>query len=211
MESAMTTIQSTNQISPANERVYHQSYLLGDWKGSWTKNNQAVEFKVLNIRGTRAQVEYTHNGRTERGFGVVNGSTITYGNVMVATRDGTVAGLQFSAGGATMSALLNKQAAPADDNKLIGTWSGASPDNGQAVTFQVLSVDGSDAQVRYTTNGFTYQGTGTVYKNVVMFGKAQVSTDDGRNGKVMLQVGRQTFAVPVTKPQDDSSLVNKLA
>jgi len=50
--------QSTSQISPANERMYHQSNLLGEWKGNWAGNNQAVGFKVVNIRGTRAQVEY---------------------------------------------------------------------------------------------------------------------------------------------------------
>jgi len=49
--------QSTSQISPVNERMYHQSALLGDWKGNWAGNNQPVGFKVVNIRGARAQVE----------------------------------------------------------------------------------------------------------------------------------------------------------
>ena len=54
----MTTISSTtSQISPATERVYHQSNLLGDWKGTWTKSGQPLEFKVINIRGSTAQVE----------------------------------------------------------------------------------------------------------------------------------------------------------
>jgi hypothetical protein len=88
----MTTIQSSSQISPANERVYHQSYLLGDWKGTWTNSSQPVEFKVVNIRGDKAQVEYTHNGHTERGLGDVNGGTITFGNVTIVTRNGTKAG-----------------------------------------------------------------------------------------------------------------------
>ncbi|MGY4435342.1 hypothetical protein ACVWWO_007819 [Bradyrhizobium sp. F1.13.1] len=74
---------STSQISPANERVYHQSALLGDWKGNWAGNNQPVGFKVVNIRGARAQVEYTHNGHTERGFGEVAGSLLTFGNITV--------------------------------------------------------------------------------------------------------------------------------
>ena len=71
----MTTIQSStsSQISPVDERIYHQSNLLGDWKGAWTKSNQPVEFKVINIRGTTAQVEYTHNGHTERGIADVSG------------------------------------------------------------------------------------------------------------------------------------------
>lgn len=56
--------QGTSQISPANERMYHQSTLLGEWKGKWAGNNQPGGFKVVNIRGSRAQVEYTHNGHT---------------------------------------------------------------------------------------------------------------------------------------------------
>jgi len=65
----MTAITSTpagSQISPANERVYHQSNLVGDWKGTWSKNHQPVEFKVVSIKGSSAQVEYTHNGTLRR-------------------------------------------------------------------------------------------------------------------------------------------------
>lgn len=208
----MTTIQSSSQISPADERVYHQSNLLGDWKGTWTKNHQPVELKVINIRGNTAQVEYTHNGHTERGFGSVDGNTVTFNNVTILTRNGTKAAMVFAVGTTRMTALLDKQASTTDQNKLIGTWTGFSRDNGQVATFQVLSINGLDAQVKVTANGHVQQGTGTVYKNIVMFGKSQISTDDGQNGKVILQVGHKTFAVPVTKmkPQS-SSTVNKLA
>jgi len=209
----MTTIQSSSQISPANERVYHQSYLLGDWKGTWTNSSQPVEFKVVNIRGDKAQVEYTHNGRTERGLGDVNGGTITFGNVTIGTRNGTKAALEFSVGTAKSSAILDKQTPVTDQSNLVGSWSGYSRDNGQSASFQVLSVNGRDAQVRYTVNGLTHQGIGTVYKNTVMFDKAQISSDDGKNGNVVFQVGHQTFSVPVTKyqPPSTSSSVNKLA
>ena len=37
------------------------------------------------------------------------------------------------------------------------------------------------------------QGTGTVYKNTVMFGKAQVTSDDGKTGTVVLQVGNRAI------------------
>lgn len=209
----MTTIQSSSQISPANERVYHQSNLLGDWKGTWTKNHQPVELKVINIRGQTAQVEYTHNGHTERGFGSVDGNTVTFNNVTILTRNGTKAAMVFAVGTTRMTALLDKQASTTDQNKLIGTWTGFSRDNGQVATFQVLSVNGLDAQVKVTANGRVQQGTGTVYKNTVMFGKSQISTDDGQNGKVIVQVGHKTYAVPVKKmqPQSSSSTVNKLA
>jgi hypothetical protein len=70
----MTAIASTSQISPAMERIYHQSSLLGEWKGSWTGRHSDVSFKVVSIRGAQATVEYTHNGHTERGIGSVRHS-----------------------------------------------------------------------------------------------------------------------------------------
>ena len=211
--STIAATQSTNQISPANERVYHQSNLLGDWKGSWTKTHQPVELKVVNIRGNTAQVEYTHDGHTERGVATVNGNTITYGNVTIGTRDGKKAAMEFSLGTATMSAILDKAAAPADQNKLVGTWIGSSAATGQTATFQVLSINGRDAQVKYTVNGHSAQGVGDVYKNTVTFGKVQVSSDDGVTGKVIFAVGRNTFSQSVTKytPKSGTSSVNKLA
>ena len=109
---------STSQISPANERLYHQSALLGDWKGNWVGNNQPVGFKVVNIRGNRAQVEYTHNGHTERGFGEVKGTLITFGGITVGTKDGKNMVLLFSVGNAgKQTANLEKQAPPASDSR----------------------------------------------------------------------------------------------
>jgi ribosomal protein S8E len=210
----MTTISSsTSQISPASERVYHQSNLLGDWTGSWTKSGQPVEFKVINIRGTQAQVEYTHNGHTERGLADVSGATISFGDVTIGTKNGQNAALEFSVGTAKMTAILQKQAATTDQNKLVGSWSGFSSANGQSAFFQVVSVDGRDAQVTYTANGTTQKGTGTVYKNTVMFGKAQITSNDGQNGNVILQIGRNSYSIPVTKqkPASSSSSVNKVA
>src|SRR3569833_561529 len=136
----MAAIPSINQISPVKERMYHQSNLLGEWKGSWTANGSAVSFKVVNIRGSAATVEYTHNGHTERGIGSVNGATIDFGAVSFGTMDGKNAALIFSAGGGQASAILQKQAPPADDNKLIGSWSGFSGVSGKSVSFRVTSV-----------------------------------------------------------------------
>lgn len=210
----MTTIQSKSQISPADERVYHQSNLLGDWKGTWTKNGQPVEFKVINIRGGAAQVEYTHNGHTERGIAQVSGATITFGDVTIGTKNGQNAALEFSVGTAKASAILQKQAADTDQNKLVGNWSGYSTANEQSAFFQVVSVDGRDAQVTYTANGTTQKGIGTVYQNTVTFGKAEIISNDGLNGNVILQVGHNTYSIPVTKQKtasNSSSSVNKLA
>jgi len=46
-----------------------------------------------------------------------------------------------------------------------------------------------------------------------MFGQAQIATDDGKNGKIIYQVGTKSFMVPVTKypPADSSSSVDKTA
>ena len=210
--SAIAATQSANQISPANERVYHQSNLVGDWKGSWTTNHQPVELKVISIKADTAQVEYTHNGHTERGTGTVNGSTITFGNVTIGTRDGKKAALEFSLGTAKMSAILSKAAAPVDQNKLVGNWIGSSATT--TATFQVLSISGRNAQVKYSVNGHSAQGVGDVYKNTVTLGKVQVTSNDGSTGKVIFPVGRNTLSVSVAKyvPKSSasSSLVNKL-
>ena len=209
----MTAISSTtSQISPATERVYHQSNLLGDWKGTWANSSRPVEFKVINIRGDQAQVEYTHDGHTERGIADVSGATITFGNVTIGTRNGSVAAFEFSAAGAKKTATLNKQDATVDQNKLVGTWNGFSSSNGKSISFTVKSIDGRDAVVSWTVNGVAHQGSGFVLKNTVMFGRAQVTSDDGKTGTVVLQVGNQSYPIPVTKyvPPSTSSAVNKL-
>jgi hypothetical protein len=216
---AITTIPKGSQIAPATERVYHQSNLIGDWKGTWKNNSRPVEVKVLNIRGGQAQVEYTHDGRTERGTGSVDGATISFGNITIGTKNGSVAALEFSSGTAKQTAVLNKDAAPADQSKLVGSWSGFSKDNGQSAFFQVVSVDGRDAQVRFSANGGTLQsGDGLVYQNTVMFGsKGQFTTNDGQTGTVVVQIGQKSYAVPVTKNKtpaastSSTSSVNKLA
>ena len=76
----VSTIAS--RISPVNEKLYHQSNLLGDWKGSFSNNNQAIDFKVVSITGDTAQIEYSHNGHKEVGTATTRvdnfRNTITY-------------------------------------------------------------------------------------------------------------------------------------
>ncbi len=216
---AITSIPKGSQISPATERIYHQSNLIGDWKGTWKGNSQPVEFKVVNIRGQAATVEYTHNGHTERGIGEVNGATIDFGDVTIGTKNGQVAALEFSNGVGKQTAVLNKQpdASAQDQSKLVGSWSGFSPQNGHSAFFQVKSVDGRDAQVSFSADGKTIQtGAAIVFQNSVMFGnKGQFTTNNGVTGTVVVQVGSKSYSVPVTKnkPASTSSTntVNKLA
>ncbi|MEN3288517.1 MAG: hypothetical protein V7634_2817 [Bradyrhizobium sp.] len=209
----MTAIQSTNQISPVKERMYHQSNLLGEWKGSWSANGSAVSFKVVNIRGAAATVEYTHNGHTERGIGSVNGATIDFGAVTLGTKNGKNAVLLFSAGGGKASATLEKQAPAGDESNLTGSWGGFSADDGKSASFRVLSVNGKQAQVSVTIGDITRQGTGVVYNNVIMFGQSQISTNDGKTGKIIYQVGLKSFTASATKVNtgSTSSKVDKSA
>ena len=95
----------------------------------------------------------------------------------------------------------------------MGSWGGYSSDNGKSASFRVLAVNGNEAQVSVTTDGITRQGTGIVYKNVIMFGQAQIATDDGKSGTIIYQVGTKSFSVPVTKypPADSSSSVDRTA
>jgi hypothetical protein len=216
---AITSIPKGSQISPATERVYHQSNLIGDWKGTWKGSSQPVELKVVNIRGQSAEVEYTHNGHTERGIGEVNGATIDFGNVTIGTKNGQVAALEFSTGVGKQTAVLNKQPDPStqQQSKLIGSWSGFSPQNGHSAFFQVKSVNGRDAVVSFSADGKTIQtGSAIVFQNSVTFGnKGQITSNDGVTGTVVVQIGNKSYAVPVTKnkPASNSSTntVNKLA
>jgi hypothetical protein len=192
------TTTGTSRISPLNERVYHQSNLLGDWKGSSSKTHRPIEVKVVSITGNTAQVEYTHNGRTERVRATVDKNTITFNNVTIATRNGKKAALEFSFGPARDTAILNKTAAPvANQNKLVGSWTGGSSSHG--ASFQVVSINGRDAQVRYNIDGKSKQGVGDVTSNAVFFGKVQFSSTDGLNGTLVFPSGHDTVSLPVKK------------
>lgn len=205
MTSISSTIPPGNQISPANERVWHQSNLLGDWKGTIKQNHAAVEFKVLSINGTSAQVQYTHNGRTERGTATVEEDAITFGNVTIATRNGQQAAFEFSyqpsgqlASSGTQTTVLTKSADPtANTNPLQGSWTGATASN--SASFQVVAINGRDAQVKYNINGVSGQGVGDIVGNAVLLGKIQFSNIDGKNGKVTFQSGHKTIQLNVQK------------
>ena len=173
----MSTISaSASHINPVNERLYKQSNLLGDWKGNFKKTNGSVEFKVLSINGTSAQVEFTHNGHTERGTATVDKNSISFGNVTIATRNGTQAAFEFDfqpsgqlASTGTQTAVLSKDAtASADTNPLVGSWTGATVDH--TASFTVSSINGRDAQVKYAVDGRSGQGTGDVSQE---FGSAR--------------------------------------
>ena len=204
----MSTIAaSASHINPVNEKLYRQSNLLGDWKGTTKQNNAAVEFKVISINGSTAQVEYTHNGRTERGQATVSQNSISFGNVTIATRNGTQAAFEFAfqpsgqlAATGTQTAILSKDtsAATTDANPLVGSWTGATVDH--SASFTVSSIDGRDAQVKYAVDGRNGQGTGDVSKNSVLLGNVAFNNIDGTHGTVTYQTYlHQTITLPVTR------------
>ena len=198
----MSGIAATSRITPLNEKLYHQSNLLGDWKGSFKQTHQPVEFDVLSINGTSAQVTYTHNGRTERGTATVSQNSITFGNVTIATRDGKQAAFEFSfqapgqiSQSGTQTAILTKD--PAAGSALVGNWTGAT--DVHSVSFQVLSINGRNAQVKFNFDGQSGQGVGDVDGNAILTSKIQFSNIDGTNGKVTFKSGGQTLSLAVKK------------
>ena len=203
----MSTISaSTSHINPVNEKLYHQSNLLGDWKGNFKKTNGSIEFKVLSINGNSAQIEFTHNGHTERGTATVDKDSISFGNVTIATRNGSQAAFEFSyqpsgqiASTGTQTAVLTKDAtASADPNPLVGSWTGATTDH--TASFTVSSINGRDAQVKYIVDGRSGQGTGDVVKNSVLLGSVSFKNIDGKNGTVTYQTYQhQTITMPVKR------------
>jgi len=134
-------------------------------------------------------------------MGSVQVTTITFGNVTIGTKNGSKAALEFSFGSAKMTAVLDMGAAtPTSQDNLVGTWTISPKATGRAVTFQVISVSGRE-------------GTGTVYKNTIMFDGAQVSSDDGKSEKLTFQSAHQTFSIATAKviPKTTRSSVNIIA
>ncbi len=107
-------IPKGSQISPATERVYHQTNLIGDWKGTWKNSSSPVEFKVVNIRGSQATAEYTHVGHTERGIGIVSGDAVMFGSkAQFSSKDGTNGTIIFKSGIKTYSVPVTRMKTPA--------------------------------------------------------------------------------------------------
>ena len=198
----MSGVAATSRITPLNEKLYHQSNLLGDWKGSIKQTHGSVEFNVLSINGNSAQVAYTHNGHTERGTATVSQNSITFGNVTIGTRDGKQAAFEFSfqapgqiSQSGTQTAVLTKD--PTAGNALVGSWTGADVDH--SASFTVVSINGRDAQVKFNIDGNSGQGVGDVDQNAVLLSQIQFSNIDGTNGKVTFKSGGKTFSLPVKK------------
>ncbi len=104
----------------------------------------------------------------------------------------------FAFGTARQTAVRDKTAAPvADQSPLVGSWTGASASH--SASFQVLSIKGRDAQVRYNIDGKSGQGVGDVVKNAVLFGKVRLSVADGLNGTVIFPAGHDTLSLAAKK------------
>lgn len=212
--SVTSSVPAGSQISPANERLYKQSNLIGDWKGSYTKLKQPVEFKILSIKGGTAQVEYTHNGHTDRGTATVDKNMVTFQNVTVATRNGQNAVIQLDAGSTKFNGVLTKDttSGKAPDGPLVGTWTGTNSATGDVASFTVKSVNGKEADVSYTVNGITKSGTGSVYQNVVRLANAQVTVNPDGSGQISFTKLAQTFSIAAKKASTaQNSTLSKIA
>lgn len=212
--SVTSSVPAGSQIAPADERLYHQSNLIGDWKGSYTKLKGPVEFKVLSIKNGTAQVEYTHNGRTDRGTATVSKNQLTFQNVTLATRNGQKAVIQMDASVTKFNGVLDKDATASKkpDGPLVGTWTGTDNKTGDVANFTVKSVTGKEADVSYTVNGITRTGTATVFQNVVRLGDVQITINPDRSGKISFKKLAQTLSLSATvvKPAANST-VSKFA
>jgi hypothetical protein len=206
-----------SQISKQNETIYHQSNLLGTWTGKWTGNKQPITFKVLKITGGSAEIEYTHNGKTEKGQAQVTQNLVTYGSITIGTKDGTKGAIEFSAGTVKQTGTLTKSAdtsaaATADPTKLVGSWSGLTS-SGNAASFTVKSVTGTSADLTYTVNGITRKGTGSynATNHVISFMGAQLRSSDGSAGSVTFTSIGKTYSVPVKKASPSTSKTSTFA
>lgn len=205
---AQAAISATgSQISKQNQALYAQSNLLGTWSGKWSANNQAFTVKVDKITGATAQIEYTHNGQTQKLSATVSQNTITFGNVTIGTKNGTKGAAEFQAGSYTATATLTKTSAEAvSANKLVGSWSGLTS-TGNAASFTVTSITGTSAEVKYVVNGNTQSGTGTynATNNVVSFKNAQISLAPSGAANVIFSAAGSTYSIPVTKASATST------
>ncbi len=206
-----TAITATNsRIATQQETLYHQSNLLGTWSGNFGPNNSPVTFSVQKINGSTATIEFDHNGQVQKGSATISNNIITYGNYQIATKDGKNAVLLFQSGSYSLHSTLSKTVDPststANQNPLVGAWSGLSS-SGNAASFNVQSITGSSASVSYTVNGVTSSGTGTynASNNVISFGQAQISTNPmGQTNIVYSSLG-QTYSIAATKASATSS------
>jgi hypothetical protein len=202
---AQAVISGTgSQISKANETQYDQSNLLGTWSGAWSTNKQAFTVKVDKITGATANIEYTHNGTTQKLQATVSQNTISFGDITLGTKNGTQGAAELVSGSFTSTASLKKTAPAATtatpSNNLVGSWSGLTS-TGNAASFTVTSITGSSASVTYTINGITNKGTGTynAKNNVITYGSAQIAlTPEGTANVVFKSLG-STYSVPVKK------------
>jgi len=208
---AQAVISGTgSQISKQAETLYDQSNLLGTWSGKWSSGNQAFSVKVDKITGATAEIEYTHNGTTQKQQATVSQNTISFGSITLGTKNGTNGAAELQVGSFTSTATLTKSAPPATSttgtNKLIGSWSGLTS-SGNAASFTVKSITGTSADVTYAVNGITNSGTGTynAANNVISFGGAQIALTPTGDANVVYTSLGSTYSVPVTKASTSAS------
>jgi len=96
-------------------------------------------------------------------------------------------------------------------SNLLGTWSGNWSGTNQALTFKVLKITGSTAEIEYDHNGQVQKGQAQVSQNTITFGNVTIGTKNGTKGAAEFQVGSFTQTATLTKtsaqPADPNVLV----
>jgi hypothetical protein len=91
----------------ANERVWPSKRFLGEWKGSWN-GKDTFTLKVSEIKAGTAKVEYTVNGRTERGTATIDRYMLNFNGTTFATKDGRNGISQLTVGSYTKNGQMAK-------------------------------------------------------------------------------------------------------
>jgi hypothetical protein len=88
---------------------------------------------------------------------------------------------------------------------LIGTWTGKWSGTNQSVTFKVLKITGSTAEIEYDHNGQIQKGQATVSQNSITFGNVTIGTNNGSSGAIEFEAGTVTKTGTLTKTSTPSS------
>ena len=214
---AITSIPKGSQISPATERVYHQSNLIGDWKGTWQKNRSPSSSRssTSGAPAPRSNIPMTDipsGGSAASTAPPSSSATSRSAPRTVGRRAGIFLGHREEDRGPQQGGRAGRPEQAG--RKLERLFERQRPE--RVLPGRVRRRPGCAGQVHRQWRQPSSPATAIVYQNTVMFGsKAQFTTNDGQTGNVVFKIGNKSYSVPVTKNKPAASslrhTVNKLA